>query len=111
MGCTISEWQATATGQADERVITVIGEGECTSSGHVLRLEPTNEGIVDDPDTVALRLVVENPEVGAEVITPVHVETEIHGDPATCVRIDTPSGSEGVSDPAVCVRRLAGVAL
>jgi hypothetical protein len=45
---------------------------------------------------VALRLVVEEGEVGSEVITPVHVETEVRGDPAVKVRIDASEGSAWV---------------
>jgi hypothetical protein len=96
MGCKIARWSARATGSGPDRVIKVSGDGECSRAGYELRLEPTNEGIVDDPDVVALRLVVEESEVGAEVITPVHVETEVRGDPAVKVRIDTSEGSEGV---------------
>jgi hypothetical protein len=93
MSCQIDDWKASASGFADERVITVTGDGECTTGGHKLRLEPTEEGVFDDPDIVALKLVVEEPEAGPEVITPVHVETEIKGDPAIKVRLDIEGGS------------------
>jgi hypothetical protein len=96
MSCTIDQWKASATGSGSERLITVSGKGECTQGGYQLRLEPTNEGIVDNPDETALRLIVEEPEVGTDVITPVQVETEIRGDPAIRVRIDTPDGSKWV---------------
>lgn len=49
-----------------------------------------------DSDWAAVRLVVEEPEVGPEVMTPVQVEIQIEGDPATKVRIDTPDGSESI---------------
>jgi hypothetical protein len=97
MGCTISEWTATASDDGDTRTVRVAGSGECTQSGYRLRLEPTNEGVVDDPEVAALRLIVEAPEHGADVMTPVEVEFEIRGDPAVRIRIDTPDGSEWVS--------------
>jgi hypothetical protein len=96
MSCEIDKWKASASGSGEERVIRVSGEGECTTGGHQLRLERSNEGFVDDPDVVAIRLVVEEPEVGPEVMTPVQVETEIQGDPAIRVRIDTPEGGHMV---------------
>ena len=96
MGCTIDRWTAKATGTDSNRVITVKGEGECTTSNFQLRLEPTNEGIIDNPDLAALKLVIDEPEAGPEVMTPVQVETEIQGDPAVTVRIDTKEGSEMV---------------
>jgi hypothetical protein len=93
MSCKIDNWKATATGSGGDRLITVSGEGECTQRGYRLRLEATNEGVIDNPDEAALRLVVEAPEYGSDVMTPAHVETEIHGDPASKIRIDTPEGS------------------
>jgi hypothetical protein len=96
MGCTIERWTAKATGSDSDRVITVRGEGECTTSNYEPRLELTNEGVVDNPDLVAVALVVEEPGTGPEVVTPVQVEIEINGDPATRVRIDTAEGSESV---------------
>jgi hypothetical protein len=94
MSCTIDRWTATATGSGEDRVIKVKGEGQCTRKGdHRFILEPANEGPRDDPDLVAVRLVIEEAEVGIEVINDVTVETEINGDPATKVRIDTPEGS------------------
>jgi len=95
MGCSIDQWTATASGSDAERVIAVRGEGECTTSNYQVRLEPAPE-IVDDPEVYALRLVVEEPEVGPEVMTPVQVETEVRGDPASRVRIDTPEGTQMV---------------
>jgi hypothetical protein len=96
MGCKIDRWSAQSNGSGEDRVIKVSGDGECNQAGYELRLEPTNEGVVDDPEVVALRLVIEEKEAGAEVITHVHVETEVRGDPATRVRIDTSDGSEWV---------------
>jgi hypothetical protein len=89
MGCTVDQWAASATGSGSDRVITVRGKGECTGGGYELCLKPTNEGVIDQPDTVALRLVVEEPEVATDVMTPVAVETQIYGDPAIKVRVDT----------------------
>jgi len=97
MGCNIDRWSASSSGAGPDRVIKVTGDGDCNRAGYTLRLEPTNEGIVDDPEVVALRLVVEEGESGAEVITPVHVETEVRGDPAIKVRIDTADGSAWVA--------------
>jgi hypothetical protein len=96
LSCKIDAWRATATGEGEGRVIMVSGDGECGTPDHELRLEPTNEGVVDDPEVAALRLVVIEPEVGPEVMTPEHVETEIKGDPAIRVRIDTEEGSRFV---------------
>jgi len=96
MSCTIDDWEATAAGAGSTRVITVKGRGECTQGGHQLRLEPTNEGVIDDPNVTALRLVIEEPEVGTDLMTPVEVKAEVHGDPAIRVRIDTTEGSEWV---------------
>src|SRR5215213_2035250 len=96
MGCTIERWTAQATGSGEERVITVRGEGECTQGGYQLRLELTNEGPIDDPEWAAVRLFVEEPENGTDLMTPVQVELKIEGDPATKVRIDMPEGSENV---------------
>jgi hypothetical protein len=96
MSCTIDQWKANATGVGSQRVIAVRGEGECTQGGYKLRLEPTNEGIIDDPDVAALRLIVEAPKIGTDVLSSVEVETEIHGDPAIKIRIDTAEGSKWV---------------
>lgn len=96
MGCTVERWTAKATGSGDERVIVVKGEGECTGGGYQPRLERTNEGIVDDPDVLALRLVIEKPGPDTTVMKPFKVDIEVQGDPATKVRIDTPDGSQGV---------------
>lgn len=96
MSCAIEQWEAHASGAGSERVITVRGEGKCTQGGYQLRLEPTNEGIIDDPDSAALRLIIDEPEVGTDVITPVEVEAKILGDPAIRLRIDTAEGSSWV---------------
>jgi hypothetical protein len=97
MGCTFSNWTATASGDGDSRTVKVTGSGECTQGGYSVRLEPTNEGVVDDPEVAALRLVIEAPEAGTDVMTPVRVEYEIRGDPAIRIRVDTPDGTEWVS--------------
>jgi hypothetical protein len=75
-------------------VIKVKGKGECSHAGYKVRLELTNEGVWDDPEVAALALVVEEEEVGAEVMTPFVVEEEIKGDPAVRIRIDIHDGSE-----------------
>jgi len=94
MGCTMDSWQAAATSDDSGRQLVVIGEGSCTQGGFSLRLEPTNEGIVDDPAVIALRLVVEAPEMGTDVITPAHVEYRMKvGEAVNRVRVDTPDGS------------------
>jgi hypothetical protein len=94
MGCKIDSWQATATSDDGKRQLVVIGDGSCTQGGFTLLLEPTNEGIVDDPALIALRLVVTAPEMGTDVITPAHVEyrTEV-GEAVNRIRIDTSDGS------------------
>ena len=84
MSCTIDQWKANATGVGSQRV----GEGKASARKvDPLRLKPTNEGIIDDPDVAALRLIVEAPK-------DVEVEAEIHGDPAIKIRIDTAEGSK-----------------
>jgi hypothetical protein len=91
MGCKIERW----TARRDGRRLRVSGEGECTEGGYEIRLELTNEGIVDEPDLIALRLHIEPPEAGPTVITPVSVEwsTEVAA-VINRVRVDTPEGSE-----------------
>lgn len=96
MSCSIEEWKASASGEGEDRVIKVSGDGECTRDGCSARLEPTNEGIVDNPEIAVLSLKVDCPEIGLEVMRPVHVEAEIEGDPATKVEIRTSDGPEMV---------------
>jgi hypothetical protein len=90
----ISEWKATATGEGEGRTIHLVGDGEAPTAGFKLELKPGNEGFWNDPDRVAIELTVKEPhgEV-AQVVTPTHVEMEIH-DPAIHIRIDTPWGEE-----------------
>jgi hypothetical protein len=96
MGCTVDQWLAKATGSGSDRIITVTGKGECTRGGDKARLERGNDGIVDDPEVLVLRLVVEEAEFGPDVMTPFEVEIEVQGDPAVRVRIDTSEGTEVV---------------
>jgi hypothetical protein len=95
MSCTIEQWTATATGSGSGREITVVGEGECSHSGYRLTLEPTNEGVWDNPEVIALALAIEELEGGAEVITPVKVERTVRDKTATRVEIRTPFGVRG----------------
>jgi hypothetical protein len=89
MSCDIKNWAAHIHEDGGERTLHVTGEGECTTSGHSLRLIRTNEGIVDDPDVIVLALEVDEPDGGAEVITPEKVEERfsIGNDPATKVQV------------------------
>jgi 3D (Asp-Asp-Asp) domain-containing protein len=97
MGCKIDVWWATATSSGGVRRLVVIGEGTCTQGGFTLRLEPTNEGIVDDPEVIALRLIVTAPELGTDVMTPAYVEHQAEvGGAVNRVRIDTPDGTHWV---------------
>lgn len=97
MGCTIEAWQATATAGDAGRRLVVIGEGTCTQGGYRLHLEPTNEGIADDPEVIALRLIATAPEIGTDVITRAHVEYQTEaGEAVKRVRVDTPDGSRWV---------------
>jgi hypothetical protein len=96
MACTIDRCAATATGSGTERVITVVVEGECPRTGYAVELKPTNEGVWDDPDVVALALAVEEGEVGDETITPFTARKEIHGDPAIRVRLDALGETEWI---------------
>ena len=61
--------------------------------------EERDEGVWNDPDRVAVELKVKEPpgEV-AQVVTPTHVEMEIH-DPAIHIRIDTPWGQDWANVP------------
>ena len=49
---------------AEHDVLHVSGKCEVASSSTDIRLEPDNEGIVDDPELFVLRLVVDEPPVG-----------------------------------------------
>ncbi len=77
MSCSITNWRATTSGSP--RLLRVRGEGECTQGGHTLRLLPDNEGIIDDPALIVLRLEIDEPDVGPDVITPIEItyETEV----------------------------------
>jgi hypothetical protein len=76
MSCDITEWSATASDEGGERKLQVVGEGECTMGGYQLRLEPTNEGTPDIEEDINLRLEIDEPESGPDVMTPVRVEFE-----------------------------------
>jgi hypothetical protein len=89
MSCEIDTWNAHVHESDGKRTLHVIGEGQCNSSGHALRLVETNEGTPGDPNSIVLALEVDEPDVAAEVITPEKVEGhfEIGDDPATQVVI------------------------
>jgi len=94
MGCSIETWDAKATSATDGRRLVVRGDGTCPKGGFKLHLEPTNIGIAPEPGTVALRLVVTEPEAGIDRITPAHVKFETHVSGAVNrVRIDIPDGN------------------
>jgi hypothetical protein len=96
MSCMIDRCAATATGSGSDRVITVVVEGECPHTGYRVALELTNEGFWDDPEVVALDLVIDEEEVGEDTMTPFKVDREVRGDPATRVRLGTPDGVKGI---------------
>jgi hypothetical protein len=97
MGCKIDSWQAAATSDDGGRQLVITGDGSCTQGGFKLLLKPTNEGIVDDPAVIALRLVVTAPAAGPDVITPAHVEYRTKVNQAVNrVRVDTPDGSHWI---------------
>lgn len=96
MSCKVEKWAASATGAGEERVIKVVGEGTCSHGGCTVSLKPTNEGVIDNPDEVALSFEADCSGIGPEVITPFQVEEKIEGDPATIVRIHTEDGIETV---------------
>jgi hypothetical protein len=64
--CRCFEWDAWYDQMpgADHDVLHVAGKCEVSSSSTELELEPTNEGIVDDPELFVLRLVVKKSPVG-----------------------------------------------
>jgi hypothetical protein len=41
------------------RIVRVSGTCQCDSDGYMIRLEPTNESVVDDPSLIALRCVID----------------------------------------------------
>ena len=59
MGCRIETWSAKL--EADR--LTVIGTGECTQR-RTFSLEPTNEGIVDEPDLISTATADREPAIG-----------------------------------------------
>ncbi|MDP9228034.1 MAG: hypothetical protein M3M99_03150 [Actinomycetota bacterium] len=89
MSCEIRTWEAHTHEKDGKTTLHVTGEGECTSSGHSLRLVRANEGTVDDPDLIVLALEVDEGDAGAEAATPEKVEGffSIGGDPATKVEV------------------------
>jgi hypothetical protein len=91
MSCSMANWSATAAGEP--RVLRVRGEGECTQGGHTLRLIPDNEGVVNDPALVVLRLEIDEPQIGTDVMTPTEVkfETEVDRD-VVAVEVRLPDG-------------------
>ncbi len=87
MSCEITIWDAHVHEKKGKRTLHVTGEGECTSSGHTLRLVRDNEGIYDDPEVFAVKLEVEDSDVGSPVATSEKVEEffDLGGDPVTRV--------------------------
>lgn len=81
MGCECGNWEAWRNrmpgGDPDRgRVVRVSGTCQCDSDGYDIKLEPTNEGIVDDPSLIALRCIINAPEAGATVMTEERVNWE-----------------------------------
>jgi hypothetical protein len=109
MGCDIRDWTAIREGGQ----LFVRGDGTCTEGGYELRLDLTNEGIVDEPDLVALRLRIDAPEAGPDVITPVSVEwsTNDPGGGIRRVRVDTDDGSHMISVTHGVVGSVTGTSL
>lgn len=89
MSCEIKNWNAHVHEQNGARTLHVMGEGECTTAGHQLRLVRGDEGIVDDPSLVVLELEIDEPVGAAAVVTPQAVEGffSIGRDPASRVEI------------------------
>jgi hypothetical protein len=89
MNCQWDAWYNLMPG-ADAEILHVVGEVEVPSSSIALRLEPTNEGIVDDPTLIALKLVVERPEAGDDMMAKKEVSWEDRAPGIKRVRIDGP---------------------
>lgn len=64
-------------GGSDRDLLRVAGKCEVDSSSVELSLEPTNEGIVDDPDVVVLALCEKRPDVGTDDMAVKDVSTEV----------------------------------
>ncbi len=94
MGCDCGSWEAWRNrmpGDDPDRgmMVRVTGSCECDRDGYEISLEPTNEGIVDDPSLIALRCVIKEPDIGPTVMTQQQVEWEEPTDEAvTRIRID-----------------------
>jgi len=71
------------------KIVRVSGTCQCESDGYEITLEPTNEGVIDDPSLMALRCVIESPEEGPTVMTdePVNWEGAVEAS-VTRIRID-----------------------
>lgn len=72
------EWNAryNAMPGADHDVLRVTGECEVDSSSVELELEETNEGFVDQPELIALRLKAHRPDFGDTMIATKTVQWE-----------------------------------
>ena len=89
MTCEITIWDAHVHEKNGKRTLHITGEGECTSSGHTLRLVRALDGVIDDPEIFAVTLEVDDSAVGSPVATPEKVEEffDLGGDPASRVEV------------------------
>ena len=98
MSCSMHSWTATAQKSDSGRKLAVIGEGKCPKAGYELRLERGNPRINPDPKALVLRLVIEAPQGGAQVETPVSVQYEDKiSNEVTLVIIRTAEGNQTIS--------------
>lgn len=74
MACEITSWNASTSNSGGVRTLYIHGEGECTETGNRLELSPDNEGIVDDPELVVLRLTVTPADTGNDILVPAAVD-------------------------------------
>lgn len=81
MACEITSWHASTSTFEGVRMLRIRGEGECTESGNHLELSPDNEGIVDDPELIVLRLTVTPAGAGSDVLVPAAVDFATPIDP------------------------------
>jgi len=69
MGCEPQQSSAVARQHDGHRKVRVEVTMECSTDGYTLKLEPTNEGVIDNPKLIVLRLRVIEPHSAPTVIT------------------------------------------
>jgi hypothetical protein len=103
VSCTCENWEAIADSMpgpdGGKRRLRVTADCMCTSTGHKLRLKYGNPGINPDPKLIVLDLIVDEPQVGGDKMTPeaVRFEDEIGPKPER-VHVRTP-GDDDVTIP------------